>query len=113
MDEKKIGKKFLPMTEATYYILLSLVERKHGYSIMQYVEEISNGRLKIGPGTLYGVLSKMESEKIITIVAIEDKRKYYILTELGVKVLNMEIKRLKELYDNGIKYGGNIDGEKS
>ncbi|MFZ5351141.1 MAG: PadR family transcriptional regulator [Bacillota bacterium] len=112
MDEKKLYKSYLPMTEATYYILLSLVEGRHGYSIMQHVEKITEGRLKIGPGTMYGVLSKMEGEKVIRITGEEDKRKYYELTETGKRLLSMEIERLKELYNNGLEYGGNLCGNK-
>ncbi|WBW97639.1 PadR family transcriptional regulator [Oceanirhabdus sp. W0125-5] len=106
MEDKKVYKKYLPMTESTYYILLSLTEERHGYSIMQHVDKITNSRLKLGPGTLYGVLSKMEKESVIKITREEDKRKYYILNDLGKKLLFLEIERLKELYTNGIQYGG-------
>lgn len=106
MDNKKLYKKYLPMTESTYYILLSLIEERHGYSIMQHIEKITNKRLKIGPGTLYGVLSKMEKEEVISMTHEENKRKYYILNDLGKILLNMEINRLKELYENGFQYGG-------
>jgi len=106
MDDKKLHKTYLPMTEATYYILLSLVETRHGYSIMQHVEKITGGRLKIAPGTLYGVLSKMDAEKVIVMTNEERKRKYYILSELGKKLLKMEIHRIEELYNNGKEYGG-------
>lgn len=106
MTSKSLYKTYLPMTEATYYILLSLNEARHGYSIMQHVEKITDGRVKIGPGTLYGVLSKMENEKVIIMTGEEDKRKYYVLSDLGKELLSMEIIRLKELYDNGVKFGG-------
>lgn len=97
----KSVKKYLPLTEAWYYILLSLVETRHGYGIMQYVERISNGRVKIGPGTLYGALSKMEKEELIVMVLDDDKRKSYELTKQGKKILYYEIERLKELLLNG------------
>ncbi len=109
MQDKNVYKAYLPMTESTYYILLSLTEPRHGYSIMQHVERITEGRLKIGPGTMYGVLSKMENEKVIRIAGEEDKRKYYELTEVGRELVGLEIQRLSELYRNGLKYGGGLN----
>jgi len=108
----KIVKKYLPLTESSYYILLSLVEIRHGYGIMQYVEEITNNRLKIGPGTLYGALSKMEKEELIEMELDSEKKKSYALTTKGKKDLYGEIQRLKELISNGeeiIKKDGGIN----
>lgn len=104
MDINKLRKEYLPMSETAYYILLSLVEVRHGYGIMQHVEEITNGRIKLGPGTLYGSLSRMEKDGVIVVVAEEERRKLYRITDIGRKILEFEIKRLKELYDNGIKF---------
>ena len=101
MSIEQLKNKLAPMTEATYYTLLSLLEPKHGYGIMQFVNEISNGRLKLGPGTLYGILGKMQNSKVIEIVKIEGKRKIYKLTDIGLILLQDEIKRLEELYKNG------------
>lgn len=103
MSIEYLKKKLAPMTEATYYTLLSLLEPKHGYGIMQFVTEISNGRLKLGPGTLYGILGKMHDNKVIKIVKIEGKRKIYCLTDIGLILLQDEISRLEELYRNGYK----------
>lgn len=88
------------MSETAYYILMSLVEERHGYAIMQYTEEITNGRIKLGAGTLYGSLSKMEKDGLISITKEESKRKYYIISELGISVLKEEVARIKELYNN-------------
>lgn len=90
------------MSEAMYYTLLSLLSPRHGYGIMQHVEEISSSRVKLGPGTLYGLLSKMNKAKIIKIVAEDGKRKIYALTEQGLDLLKIEFKRITELYNNGI-----------
>ena len=106
MEIEKLKKQYLPMSETAYYILLSLTERGHGYGIMQHVEMITNGRIRLGAGTLYGSLSKMENEGFIVPVAEEDRRKIYKATDLGNKLLELEIERLKELYDNGLKYRG-------
>ena len=59
MAQNKL-KKYLPLSEATYYIMLSLADPLHGYGVMQEVEKLSQGTVKVGPGTLYGVLSTLE-----------------------------------------------------
>jgi DNA-binding PadR family transcriptional regulator len=93
--------KYLPLTEATYYILLSLAEPLHGYGIMQKVERISEGTVSIGPGTLYGAFSNLEKEGLITMVKEEDRRKSYALTEKGRQVLKEQIRRLAIMAQNG------------
>ncbi len=104
MDLEKLGRNYLPMSESAYYILLSLVETRHGYGIMQHVEELTGGRIKLGAGTLYGSLSRMEKDKLIVAVAEEDRRKLYRVSETGRALLGLEIERLGELYENGRKY---------
>ncbi len=101
MNIIKLIEKYIPMTEATYYILLSLVEPRHGYGIIKYVDAQSNGRIKMPPGTLYGVLSKMASEEIIEIVSQDSRKKVYTLTKNGRLLVANEIIRLEELYTNG------------
>ena len=93
--------KYLPLTESTAYILLSLNEPLHGYALMQKVEAMSAGTVKIGPGTLYGAFTTLESEKLIAKVAEEDRRKSYTLTEKGRAVLKEHIRRLGILVQNG------------
>ena len=89
------------MTETAYCILLSLKEPRHGYGIMQYVEEVTKGRIKIGPGTMYGTLSKLENEELIIQDREEDRKKIYRLNDKGRKVIELEIMRLKELVKIG------------
>lgn len=101
MDTDLLMKQFLPMTESAYYILLSLHEPRHGYAIMQHVEEITEGRIRIGPGTIYGTLSKLEKEELIMPKAETDRKKIYSLSEKGKAVLHLELKRLQELVQNG------------
>ncbi|WP_349676619.1 PadR family transcriptional regulator [Clostridium sp. UBA1652] len=93
---------YIPMTETMYYILLSLVEEKHGYGIMQHIEEITNKRLTLGAGTIYKSISRLEIDGLIKSVKVEDRRKIYKTTELGREILEMEVKRLNELNRNGI-----------
>ena len=95
-------KKYLPLTEATYYIMLTLVETLHGYAVMQKIEEISEGTVKVGPGTLYGAFTSLEKEGLIVKVMEEDRRKSYVLTPKGKKVLMNQIKRLEIMTQNGL-----------
>ena len=78
------------LTEPMYYILLSLLKENHGYGIMQMVDELTEGRVVIGAGTLYSLLSRFEREKIITQVAEESRRKIYKITEKGSDILQDE-----------------------
>ena len=86
---------FQTLTEPMYYILLALLEECCGVDIMDKVEKISKGRVKVGPGTLYAMLSKFEKNKIIRLTEEEGRRKSYIITERGMKMLKKEYDRLK------------------
>ena len=97
MTENKETAYYLPLTEATYCILLALAEPLHGYGIMQKVEAGSEGAVRIGPGTLYGALTALEKEKLITHFDLVERRKRYALTEKGRKVLAAELARLRML----------------
>jgi len=106
MELKEKAKKYLPLTEATYYIMLSLIEPLHGYGIMQKVDEMTEGNVKLGPGTLYGAISKLVKEGVI--VEVEDlqgdtRRKNYKLTSFGRIIVKLEHKRIHSLYENGKK----------
>lgn len=100
MSQGKLYQQYLPMSETAYYILLSLTEIRHGYGIIQFVEELTKSRIRLGPGTIYGSLSRMEKDKLIKAVAEEDRRKLYQITPSGIELLKLEIARLKELYEN-------------
>ncbi len=108
MDEQTLRKKYMPMTETGFYILLALVSEQHGYGIMQTVEQITSGRIRLGAGTLYGTLQKLEKEKLIRATAEVERRKLYILTDIGRTLLDLEIKRLDELVINGRQAMGRI-----
>ena len=94
-------KKYLPLTESTSYILLALAEPLHGYALMQKVDEMSEGTVKIGPGTLYGAFSQLEREGLIKMVKEADRRKSYLLTAKGKSVLQEHIRRMEILVTNG------------
>ncbi|MBC1435092.1 PadR family transcriptional regulator [Listeria rocourtiae] len=99
MDEKLI-KTYVPMTETAFYILLSLTQPRHGYAITDNVKKMTNNRIVLGPGTIYGSLSKMKKDQLVAIIQEEKNRKIYQITELGKQVLEMEKSRIEELYTN-------------
>lgn len=96
--DQHIKKVYVPMTETAFYILLCLRNPNHGYGIVQTVEKMTDGAIKLTPGTMYGSLSKMEKDKIIHFIREEDKRKIYQITDLGLEVLHTELKRIERLY---------------
>jgi len=93
--------KYLPLTEATYYIMLALVEPLHGYGVMQQIEEMSGGEGVGGPGTLYGAISTLEQEKLIVKVSEAERRKSYTLTPKGKQVLAAQVTRLETMVRRG------------
>lgn len=98
-----IRKVYVPMTETGFYILLCLQEPNHGYGIVQRVEQLTEGEIRLSPGTMYGSLSKMEKDGVIRFVREEEKRKIYQITALGNEVLQLELKRIKRLYRNSME----------
>ncbi|NLY18733.1 MAG: PadR family transcriptional regulator [Clostridiaceae bacterium] len=92
--------KHLPLTETTFYILLSLLEPGHGYAVMQKAEELSGGRVRIAAGTMYGALDNLLRQKMIEPVLSKDpRRKMYQTTAKGAHVLRLESERLKHMLD--------------
>ena len=96
------------LTEAVFYILLSLYSPMHGYGIMQNVRELSNERVSLGAGTLYGAINTLlEKNWIKYIVGEKDSRKKeYEITILGRSIIQVEILRLEELIANGKRIAG-------
>ena len=90
-----------PMSEAMYYILLALLHPVHGYGVMQRVRELSGGRLVLGPGTLYGILTRMHTEGYIRLESAEGRRKVYAITEAGTQALLEEYRWLKTMVQDG------------
>lgn len=95
----------IALTEAVYYILLSLLKPLHGYGIMQNAESLSGGRVKLAAGTLYGAINSLLEKGWITALPGEkdSRKKEYLITQEGRKVLLAEISRLKELVENGTR----------
>ena len=104
-----------PLREPTYLILVALADQpRHGYGIILTVAELSNGRTKLGPGTLYGALDRLTSESLIE--ADHDEvvdgrlRRYYRISEHGRKVVVDETIRLATLTDRVTTHLGGIAG---
>lgn len=90
------------LTDSGYYILLSLLEPKHGYGIMKYVENLTGGEFIIGPATLYTTLKKMQKSDYISLIDEgEDRKKIYKLTELGENTILEEIQRRIRMANQG------------
>jgi len=95
------------LTPSVFYILLALCDReRHGYEIMKKTEYDSDGKIEMGPGTLYGNIKRMLANKLIEEayerpyeVDVDERRKYYRLTDTGRKQLSIELDR----YNNAIK----------
>ncbi len=95
------------LTEAVFYILLTLIKPTHGYGIMKYVNEISGGRVILGSGTLYGAINTLLIKNWIEIAETKsENKKEYIITSVGRQILRQEMHRLKELFDTGSKILG-------
>ena len=82
------------------YILFALREERYGYLIMQYVEELTHGRIVLGAGTMYSTLGKLEKAGLIEPTIERDRQKYYHITERGVTTLQDEVRRLQQNYHN-------------
>lgn len=107
MDNKNIK----ALTQPMYYILLSLKEKRHGYEIMQYVDWLTDGRVKVGPGTLYSLLSRFEEDGYIKMVSDDDNKKTYLIQDLGQEAVDQEIERLELLLSDAVRVKGGNENE--
>ena len=97
--------KYPALTETVFYIMLSLSKPMHGYAIMQNIKALTEGRINMGAGTLYGALSALAEKEYITEVKSDDpSKRLYIRTGLGTEVIEHEIMRLNELTQNASLY---------
>ncbi len=98
----------LPLSEAVFQVLLALADGdRHGYGIMQEVTERTNGRVELGPGTLYGAIKRLRKQGLVAEVpeteaaaGEDERRRYYRMTEFGRQVAEAEAKRLALLLDS-------------
>ena len=103
-----MANEYLALTEAVFYILLTLYSPLHGYGIIQKVTELSSGRVKLAAGTLYGAISTLLEKGWIAALPGEksSRKKEYEITEQGKKAAETELLRLRELVENGEKIIG-------
>lgn len=97
--------KFSPLTEAMYYILISLNDPLHGYGIIKKIDVLTKGRLILAAGTLYGAIKTLLTNKLIVLISEEKQnkgKKMYQITDKGKKLIFYEINRLRQMVNNGI-----------
>ena len=92
---------FQNLTEPMYYILMSLLKERCGVDIMEAVDQISKGRVRVGPGTLYALLGKFQKENIIFETEVQGRKRSYIITDKGKELLQEEYRRLITLVNDG------------
>ncbi|ALB44931.1 MULTISPECIES: PadR family transcriptional regulator [Clostridium] len=85
------------LTDAYYYILLSLISPKHGYLIMKSVEEMSEGEFSIGPASLYTSIKKLLDAEFIELTQESEKKKVYVITDKGIESLKNELERKRKM----------------
>ena len=99
-------KKYSPMTESSFYLLLSLLEPLHGYGVITKVEKMTSGRVKLAAGTLYGAFNILLKNGLIDRIGEDPenpRRIIYQITTLGESLIDYEIKRLKAMVEDGIQ----------
>lgn len=97
--------KLLPLSSVVFHILLVLADKaRHGYSIMKTIEDVTQGQVKMGPGTFYGSIKRLLEAKLIVESderpdpeLDDERRRYYELTPFGQQVLKAEVVRLSQL----------------
>ncbi|MCL2560608.1 MAG: helix-turn-helix transcriptional regulator [Turicibacter sp.] len=98
------------LTDSAFYILMSLLEPRHGYLIMQHAEAISDGEFVIGPATLYSMIKKLLKEGWIELLHEVDRKKVYQITAIGLRKWQLDVERRKKMVEHAIRaIGGNQD----
>ena len=95
----------IPLTETMFLVLLTMLEENYGYRVGQEVEEITKGRIVLGPGSLYGAINNLRKKSWIKLVDKDDNsgKKMYIATDTGRSLISLEIERMKNLVIEGEK----------
>ena len=97
---------YLPLTETTFYILLVLTTPAHGYAIIQEIDKLSDGTVKVAAGTMYGAIENLlKLNWIEEIPNREKRRRVYKITDIGEEVLTLEIERLRSLIKLSSEFG--------
>lgn len=101
--------KFQALTEQMFYILLCLKDECCGMDIMTRVDQLTDGRVRVGPGTLYNLLELFAEAGFIRQTKVEGRRRSYILTDKGHQVLREEYQRLRRQAEDYRRYLGEED----
>jgi DNA-binding PadR family transcriptional regulator len=98
---------YLPLTETTFYILLVLTTPAHGYAIIQEIDKLSEGAVKVAAGTMYGAIENLLKLNWIEEIPSKKKkrRRVYKITDIGEEVLKLEIERLRSLIKLSSEFG--------
>lgn len=97
---------YLPLTETTFYILLVLTTPAHGYAIIQEIDKLSDGLVKVAAGTMYGAIENLlKLNWIEEIPSREKRRRVYKITDIGEEVLIQEIERLRSMIKLSSEFG--------
>lgn len=97
MEIENARKRYIPMSETMFFILFSLREERHGYAVMQYVSNLTNGRIVMGAGTIYQSISKLLRDGLISATEEKDRQKKYRITKTGLAILKEEAVRIREM----------------
>lgn len=89
------------LTEPMYYTLLALLKPRCGIEITEFVLAITKNRVRLGPGTLYAILSKFQEESLIDEIAIEGRKRTYQINKKGIEMLKMEYRQLQTMVEEG------------
>ncbi len=101
------------LTETTFLVLLSFCKPNHGYGVMQFLDIYTNGRVRLGAGTLYGIINTLCKKGDIELYCEDNRKKTYLITENGKEKLEKEIIRLESnvVLGKQIMNGRDINGE--
>lgn len=102
---------FQSLSEQMYYILLALWDTQCGADIARRVNDLSEGRIQIGPGTLYTLLGRFEEQKMIRETESAGRKRYYVITDKGKGMMSREYARLRRLIQDGAPYLEKDNGE--
>lgn len=96
-----MSRNLLPLTEPMLYVLMALYNKaRFGKEVVEFIFEITDGELKLGPGTLYTILARFEDSKLIREIGVDGRKRTYELTGAGIKTFEAEIDRLQRVLNN-------------
>ena len=99
----------LPLTEPMFYVLMALYNQpSFGKEIVEFISDITEGAVNLGPGTLYTILGRFEENSLIQEIAVEGRKRSYRITGVGIKTFEAELERLQRVLDNANTVKGGL-----